>query len=136
MTVVDTGVLYAFFVADDPNHEAARALMDGSDATWIVSPYVVAELDYFVLKRFGPLGEQRVLSELVEGFYEHAQLGVADIAECRALLATRADQSIGVTDASLVVLADRYGTQRIATFDRRHFSVMRTLDGKPFTLLP
>ena len=41
-----------------------------------------------------------------------------------------------MTDASLVVLADRYRTTRIATYDRRHFITMRGLDGRPFELLP
>ena len=136
MIVVDTGVLYAFFVADDRNHEAAQALMDEGGGRWLLSPYVVAELDYFILKRFGPLDEQRMLAELTEGLYEHASMTVADIAGCRALLATRADLSIGITDASLAVLADRYGTRRIATFDRRHFGNLRALDGTPFELLP
>ena len=136
MIVVDTGVLYAFFVADDRNHDAAQALMDSGGGRWLLSPYVVAELDYFILKRFGPLGEQRMLAELTEGLYEHASMTVADIAACRALLATRADQSIGITDASLAVLADRYGTRRIATFDRRHFGNLRAMDGQPFELLP
>lgn len=136
MIVVDTGVLYAFFVGDDLNHAAAQGLMDDRHETWVLSPYVIAELDYFILNRFGPRGEQRMLAELTEGLYEHASMTVADIAACRALLATRADQSIGIADASLAVLADRYGTRRIATFDRRHFGNLRALDGQPFELLP
>jgi predicted nucleic acid-binding protein len=47
-----------------------------------------------------------------------------------------ADLRIGVTDASIVVLADRYGTDRVLTLDVRHFRALSTLDGRPFTLLP
>lgn len=136
MIILDTSVLYAFFVSDDANHLSAQTLLGGSQESFIVSPYVVAELDYFVLKRFGPLGELRMLSELIEGTYDHATLSIADIAACRSVLAGRSDQSLGVADASLVALADRYGTNRIATFDRRHFSSLRTADGRPFELLP
>jgi predicted nucleic acid-binding protein len=46
------------------------------------------------------------------------------------------DQAIGVTDASLVVLAERYATRTILTLDRRHFDVLRPLQGKRFALLP
>ena len=46
------------------------------------------------------------------------------------------DQSIGVTDASIVVLAARYGTASVLTLDRRHFEVLRPLDGGHFRLLP
>jgi predicted nucleic acid-binding protein len=41
-----------------------------------------------------------------------------------------------VTDASLVVLADRHRAARIGTYDRRHFTTMRDLNGRPFELLP
>ena len=46
------------------------------------------------------------------------------------------DRSIGVADASLVALASRYRTRTILTLDRRHFTVVRPLDGGRFTLLP
>jgi predicted nucleic acid-binding protein len=46
------------------------------------------------------------------------------------------DLNIGLADASLVILAQRYRTDRVLTLDHRHFRVLRTLTGKPFTLLP
>jgi predicted nucleic acid-binding protein len=46
------------------------------------------------------------------------------------------DQAIGVADASIVVLADRYATRRLLTLDRRHFEVVRTADGAAFELIP
>jgi len=134
--VVDTSVLYAFFVADDPGHPQAARLLAGGDEVCVVSPYVIAELDYFMLKRFGSRGEEAMFRELTEGLYELAQMHSRDVVACASLLADFPDHAIGVTDASLVVLADRYQTARIATLDRRHFSMLRTLDGEPFTLLP
>ena len=47
-----------------------------------------------------------------------------------------ADQEIGLADASIVVLARRHGTRTIATLDRRHFDVVRPLDGGRFTVVP
>lgn len=47
-----------------------------------------------------------------------------------------ADVSIGLNDASLVVLASVYGTDRIATPDRRHSSVRRLPRGGPVRILP
>ena len=41
-----------------------------------------------------------------------------------------------VADASLLALAPVVRTARIATLDHNHFSAVRTIDGKPFTLLP
>ncbi len=43
---------------------------------------------------------------------------------------------IGLTDASLVVLAARYGTTRLLTLDEKHFRAIRPLRGDTFTILP
>lgn len=136
MIVVDTGVLYAYFDADDPQHAEAAAVLESPDETCIVSPFVVAELDYFVLSRFGLDAEVAMLDELLDGEYELPSISRLDVAACSAVITRYADKRIGITDASLVILADRYGTHRIATYDRRHFSVLRGLDGRPFELLP
>jgi len=46
------------------------------------------------------------------------------------------DLSIGVTDASLVVLAHERRTRTILTLDHRHFHALRPLDGGRFRVLP
>jgi predicted nucleic acid-binding protein len=46
------------------------------------------------------------------------------------------NHEIGLADASLAVLASRYRTRRLLTLDRRHFTVVHTLDGEPFQILP
>jgi predicted nucleic acid-binding protein len=59
-----------------------------------------------------------------------------DVQDARAVIENFADQQIGLADASMVVLAGRYRSRAIATLDRRHFSVLRTLDGHAFEILP
>ena len=51
------------------------------------------------------------------------------------LIERYADQQIGVTDASIVSLAQQYRTNRVLTLDRRHFDVLRTVEGKSFDLI-
>jgi predicted nucleic acid-binding protein len=46
------------------------------------------------------------------------------------------DLDLGLADCALIVLADRYRTDRILTFDERHFKAVTQLSGKPFTVLP
>ncbi len=53
------------------------------------------------------------------------------------MLAERyADLGLGGTDASLVALAERLGLTTLATFDRRHFTVVRPAHTPSCTLLP
>ena len=46
------------------------------------------------------------------------------------------DLGLGGTDASLVALAERLGLTTLATFDRRHFTVVRPAHTPSFKLLP
>ncbi len=136
MLVVDTSALVAFFDAGDARHREVASAIAADDGPFVVSPYVVAELDYLVATRRGTREEVAVLSELSSGAWELPALGPADLAEVRDVVDRYLDLGVGAADASLVVLARRYGTERILTLDRRHFSVVRAADGRAFELLP
>lgn len=47
-----------------------------------------------------------------------------------------ADFDLGLADLSVIVLAFRYRTTRILTFDERHFRAVVPLQGGVFSLLP
>lgn len=136
MIIADTSALLAFFNAGDANHLAVRTYIDGLVEPMVVSPFVVAEVDYMVATRLGVDAELRVLEELASGAYVLAQLDAGDLDRCRAIIDRYADQEIGVADASLVVLAHQHGTRAMLTLDRRHFDVLRPLDGGRFRVLP
>ena len=135
MIIVDTSALFAFMRLDDPDHAPVSRALDVS-VPLVVSPFVIAELDYLVETRIGIRAELAVLAELSSGSYELPALTAADLISCAALIERYSDERVGVTDASLVVLADRYQTRTICTLDRRHFSVLRTLDDRPFDIVP
>lgn len=62
---------------------------------------------------------------------------VADgLSNARPVIDRYADQRIGIADASDVVLAARSRTRTIVTLDRRHFDVLRPLNGCRFSVLP
>jgi predicted nucleic acid-binding protein len=73
---------------------------------------------------------------VTSGRIELASFDREDVASARALIARYADLGIGLADASIVVLADRYATNRILTLDERRFRALRPLAGGHFTLLP
>jgi uncharacterized protein len=133
--IVDTSVLLAFFDESEPDHEAVSAALAGADAL-IVSPYVLAELDYLVASRHGVDEELAVLDELAGGAWHLATFDEEELRRAREIIASYRDQNIGVADASIVVLARRYGTRTVATLDRRHFEVLRSLDGRYFEIIP
>ncbi len=102
----------------------------------VVSPYVVAELDYLVATRFGIDAELEVLAELAGGAYHLAHLEADDLRTVTTVVGRYRDQGIGAADASLVVLASRHRTRSILTLDHRHFTIVRPLERGRFRLLP
>jgi predicted nucleic acid-binding protein len=134
--IVDTSALLAFFDRDEPDHDAVSRVLWDAGEPLIVSPYVVAELDYLVASRLGVTAELAALQQLAGGAWDLATLDRTDLERACKIIQRYADQHVGVADASNVVLADRFGTRSIATLDHRHFDVLRPLDGGHFTVLP
>jgi uncharacterized protein len=134
--IVDTSALLAYFDAGEPDHQAVRSVIDRSDDALVVSPYVVAELDYLVATRVGVDAELAVLRELSSGAWELANFGASELEQAAAIVRKYRDQHIGIADASNVVLADLYHTRTIVTLDRRHFDVLRPVRGGRFTVMP
>lgn len=134
--VADTSALLAFFDAGEPDHASVTRAIEASSGPLIVSPYVIAELDYLVLTRHGVAAQRAVLAELAGGAWELASMDQERLAAAVNLVERYSDVPIGVTDASNIVLASAYRTRAIATLDRRHFSILRFADGSAPDLLP
>lgn len=134
--IVDTSALLAYFDKLEPDHAAVSAVLERATDPLVVSPYVVAEMDYLVATRHGTDAELAALAELAGGAWELPGFEAPDLTAAGRVIERYADQSIGVADASIVVLAARYRTKTIVTLDRRHFGVVRPLSGGRFTVLP
>jgi predicted nucleic acid-binding protein len=134
--IVDTSALLAFFDTDEPDHEAVSRVLGAATEPLVVSPFVVAELDYLVVSRLGVSAELAVLRELTGGAWDLPAIDVDKLASAHAVIERYADQSIGIADASNVILADAYRTRTIVTLDHRHFDILRPLGGGRFRILP
>jgi len=134
--IADTSGLLAYFNAAEPAHAGAAAVIDDDADGIVVSPFVIAELDYLVATRIGVAAELAVLEELGSGGYELAAVDHALLRASAAVVDRYRNQGIGMADASLVVLADQYATRTILTLDHRHFDVVRPLSGGRFKVVP
>lgn len=134
--IVDTSALLAFFDTDEPDHRAVSAVLANASELLVVSPFVVAEVDYLVASRLGVVAELAVLRELAGGAWELPPIAAEDLEQAGSIIDRYRDQQIGVADASIAVLAARYRTRTIVTLDHRHFDVVRPLTGGRFSVLP
>jgi uncharacterized protein len=135
--VADTSGLYAIFNRTQPEHQAARTAVERDGGPLLLSPLVLAELDYFVLTRLGAQAAQKVLAELKSPAYRLAAFTDEDFRLASDVAGGYGDMQLGLTDASIVVQAARHKTTRILSLDHKHFAAVRPLTSDASsTLLP
>src|SRR5687768_11032969 len=117
--VVDAGALYAQADADEPRHSAVAEVLRAERESLITSELAVAEADYLILERLGVDVELAFIEDLAAGTFEVECLTREELRVAARLVEQHRDLRIGLADASLVVLADRYRTTRLLTFDER-----------------
>lgn len=134
--ILDAAALYAQADRDEPLHADVTRIIRAERETLITTELAVAEADYLILDRLGLDVELAFLDDLDAGTFVVECLSRAELASARDLVARYGEFRIGLADASLVVLAERYATRRLLTFDQRAFRAIVPLQGGSFTILP
>ncbi len=134
--IVDAGPLVALGDRRDPMQAVVERLLRDEPGSLVVPAPITAEVDFLLGKGGGAAPRERFYGDLAEGRLIAACLEPQDDRVIAALAQRYADLDPGLADLSVVVLAHRFGTTRVATFDEHHFRVMRPLQGGSFTLLP
>jgi predicted nucleic acid-binding protein len=133
--IVDTSGILAALDDQEPRHEPALAALRAG-VPRLLSPFVLAEVDYMLAKRSGRRSQSLFLEDVAGGSYRLEAFDSDDVREARDVLDRYRDLDIGLTDASLVVLARRHNVLDLLTLDHRHFRVVRGPGDRPFRLLP
>jgi uncharacterized protein len=136
LILLDTSGLLTALNERQPGNPAARQSLDAEESRAILSPFVLAETEYFVVRQVGIEAEVSLLADVAVGAYHLAEFASSEVEEAVGVIERYRDLKIGLTDASIVVLAGRYGTNRVLTFDERHFRALRTPEGERFVILP
>jgi predicted nucleic acid-binding protein len=134
--IVDAGPLYGHADASDPDHEMIAEVLDAERESLVVPAFAAAEADYMILDRLGVDAELAFLTDLATGAFQVECLTTLELGRARDVAQRHRELRIGLADASVVVLAARFRTRRILTFDERHFRAMTPLQGRHFTILP
>ena len=136
MTVIcDTSVLLNAINTEEEEHAAStQALAQYRDL--VVSPLVLAELDYLAARRVGSLVLQPFYEDLKDGVYEVGAVTGATITAARKLDTQYAQLRLGLTDAVNIVLAHDYHTDQILSLDQHYRAVQPLTRHSAFRLLP
>jgi len=134
--VLDAAPLVAASDRNDRMQSAVERLLRAEPGPLVVPAPVSAEVDYLLARRVGEQARQAFMDDLADGRFIVECLREHEYRLIAQLERKYADLAPGLADLSIVVLAQRVGTRRIATFDERHFRALRPLDDGAFILLP
>lgn len=118
----------------DNHHQRVASWIEKVEEDLYTTPLIVAEIDHLVSRGGGSDAASAFYEDLVSGAYLVEWWPEAVLETVRVV---REHRGVGLADASLLALAARLGTVRVATLDERHFRSARSLTGEAaFTLLP
>ena len=134
LAIVDTGPLYAAVDADDLDHDRCIAAMSRPGLRLVIPAMVVAEATYLIGTRMGPKTEAAFLRSLRDLRIEAPR--PEDLDRMGELIEQYGDFPLGGTDASVVALAERLGTDLVLSLDRRHMLAVRLKSGGSLRVHP
>jgi predicted nucleic acid-binding protein len=134
--VLDTGPIVALLDASDPEHESCVAMVEDVAEDLIVPAPVLVEVDYWLTKLYGPETWGLFVEDLERGAYRLHHLDEKGVARAAEIERIYASLDLGFVDAAVLTACEQLGEEKVATLDRRDFSVVRPSHCDALTLLP
>ena len=136
MILVDTSGLLAALDESQRYHRECSEVLEKAAQPFLLSPFVLAELDYLLARHIGQEAQMSLLGEVARNAYQLEPFNAADVAGARKIVEKYADLEIGLADASIGLLAERHQINEVLTLDLRHFRSMRIGGRRRFKVLP
>jgi uncharacterized protein len=134
--LIDAAPLVALADPNEPRRAAILEALRQEPGELVIPSPTTAEIDYLLGTRFGSAARRAFLRDLGAGRFTVASLEREEYATVIEIESRYQDLDLGLADCALVVLADRYRTHRILSFDERHFRAVAPLRGEAFEILP
>ena len=120
----------------DPDHEACVAFFEEVSEPFVIPQLVITEAAHLVGRILDASAEASFIRELASAVVSFHCNDPRDLLRMAELMETYADLPLGTVDAAVIATAERLGVTKIATLDRRHFTVVRPSHVASFQLFP
>jgi predicted nucleic acid-binding protein len=134
--ILDTGPVVALLDAADPEHERCVAMVREVAEDLVLPSPVLVEVDYWLHKLYGPDPWQTLVEDIARGAYRLHHVDEHQLTRAAEIERVYSSLDLGLVDAAVIVACEDLGEMKVATLDRRDFSVVRPRHCERLTLLP
>lgn len=134
--LIDTSFIIATLMPKDKNHKIARSAVQKIREEQIIALPVLFEVFYVVHTRLGYLQAVEIFERVNQSNFRIENLTSEDRVRMIALMHLYSDSTLDFTDVAEIAIAERLNIQRIYTFDRRDFMMVRPKHCDYFDVLP
>lgn len=134
--ICDTGPLYAAMDRADQDHDTCARLLDSIDEPVMVPSPVLVELDWLAGQRLHPDAFHSFLADVDARRLQIVDLELDDYRRVSELLDRYRDLPLGFVDAAVLAVVERLKETKLATLDRRHFTIVRPRHLPALRLIP
>ena len=137
MTVIaDSSFIYALYSERDSRHSIASRFAEAYGGTTIVPDILLPEVSYLFIRDLGYIGLRNFLFYFKELDSPLIALEKPDLRRVYEIADEYATAAFDIVDCCIMALAERLGITRVATFDRRDFSIFQPRHCDFLELLP
>jgi predicted nucleic acid-binding protein len=132
--IADTSGIIALLDRDDHYHFIVVEAIRNQQV--FVPVTVLPEVDYLATKYLGERVARAFLMDITQGKYSLLPFDLEDLEKALKIMTRYQDLPLGLVDASLLVMAERYSINQILTLDHRHFNLIQSDNMSYFIILP
>jgi hypothetical protein len=134
--LVDSGFLYVLFTKSDPDHPAARKLVQTLQTDFIIPQVVVTEAAWLFNRAGGMPLVASFVDVLSASDMPLEPITYDDLRRASEVMRQYPGTKLDLVDCCILAISERLGVNDVATLDRRDFSIMRRRDGRYLNVLP
>jgi predicted nucleic acid-binding protein len=132
IAVATAGAIYSLYDSSDAHHIDFVRLFQRADISIVVPAFVLPEADHLIRTQLGLAAQGDFLDGLIRGFFTVEPTTAGDWQAAARLI--RENPGLGLTDATVVSVAQRLTTLVVLTANEQRFRRLRT--SERLTLLP
>jgi predicted nucleic acid-binding protein len=122
--LLDTSAIISLSDRSHHLHREIERIVTDKKNLCIIPSTVAVEVCQLLKYRFGAEYEIKFLKEIHKSSFIMETVGFGDFKRIIEILEKYRDINAGFIDASIVAIAERLGTNKLLTLDKKHFSVL------------